>query len=319
MARKPRVEYPGAVYHVMARGNERTRIFRNEADARLFLTVLEAGLRRFHAEVHAWCLMPNHYHLALQTHEPTLSRLMAWVQTTFTVRYNRTHRRVGHLFQGRYRAELVDADTYASTLVRYIHLNPVRRRSRGQVIYTGRWENLQTYRWSSHRSWTGMEKPLIEGQSFEWLRYWGRRLPEARKAYRLDIQQELRRKTGVDWKSCVLCGLVAGGEDLLERVENLLQRKPDAISAAWKLEERAARRRVIAEELLAQETDRRWRIWLRVEGKGEKRVDVARDLGYRDGGSVLQILKRLEARAASSPQQARKLKAYQRRLSSVED
>jgi len=188
MARKPRVEYAGAVYHVMARGNERARILMGAEDARMFLEVLEPGLQRFQAVVHAYCLMPNHFHLALQTHEPTLSRLMAWVQTTFTVRYKRRHRRVGHLFQGRYRAELVDADAYAMTLVRYIHLNPVRARRRGKIVYTGTLEQLKIYPLSSHRAWCGLEKPTLKALSGEWLHYWARSAGAARRAYRRDIE-----------------------------------------------------------------------------------------------------------------------------------
>lgn len=319
MARKPRVEYAGAVYHVMARGNERARIFFDERDAGMFLEVLDAGLARFQGEVHAWCLMPNHFHLALQTHELSLSRLMAWVQTTFTVRYNRRHRRVGHLFQGRYRAELVEADAYASTLVRYIHLNPVRGRRRGRVVYTGTCDELDAYRWSSHRAWAGLGKPILGRESLKWLAYWGRRTGPARRAYRGDIERELSRGEGVDWKDCVEGGLVAGGEALRELVERLLRRKPDRLSAAWRRERHEGRRAARAARLLAQETDPRWRIWLRAEGMGEPRVQIARDMGYRDGGSVLQILKRLDARADRDRDWGRKRDGYRRELSSVED
>ncbi|GEM_PF-6648869 len=116
VARKPRLEWEGACYHIMARGNARARIFEGEEDYLLFVETLEEGLARFGVELHAWVLMPNHYHLAASTPRGNLSRWMAWQQTTYTARYNRRHRRVGHLFQGRYRAEVVDADGYARHL-----------------------------------------------------------------------------------------------------------------------------------------------------------------------------------------------------------
>jgi len=102
MARKVRVEFPGAIYHVMMRGNERARIFRGTKDYSLFLEALDQGRERFGVDIHAYCLMPNHVHLAIKTPQGNLSRFMAWLQTTFTVRYNLKHRRSGHLFQGRY-------------------------------------------------------------------------------------------------------------------------------------------------------------------------------------------------------------------------
>ena len=132
MARKPRLEWEGASYHIMARGNARARIFEGKADYLLFMETLQDSLSRFSIELHAWVLMPNHYHLAASTPRANLSRWMAWLQTTFTARYNRRRRRVGHLFQGRYRAEIVDADAYARYLVLYIHLNPVRSRRQGR-------------------------------------------------------------------------------------------------------------------------------------------------------------------------------------------
>ena len=137
MARKPRLEWEGASYHVMARGNERARIFTSKADYLLFIETLQESLSRFGVDLHASVLMLNHYHLAASTPRANLSRWMAWLQTTFTARYNRRHKRVGHLFQGRCRAEIVDADAYARHLILYIHLNPIRpRRSNGCVWWT---------------------------------------------------------------------------------------------------------------------------------------------------------------------------------------
>ena len=109
------MEFAGAVYHVMARGNERREVFRDDQDRQRLLAALAEAVERFGLRVHAYCLMPNHYHLLLGTPRANLSRAMAWLQTTYTARFNRRHRRSGHLFQGRYKAQLVEADAYAQT------------------------------------------------------------------------------------------------------------------------------------------------------------------------------------------------------------
>ena len=110
MARPIRVEFPGAVYHVTARGNERKRIFRDDEDRRRFLVALEEMAAQFGVEVLVFCLMPNHYHLVIRTPKANLSRAVGWLQTTYTIRFNRRYRRSGHLFQGRFKAHLVEED-----------------------------------------------------------------------------------------------------------------------------------------------------------------------------------------------------------------
>ena len=110
MARPVRVEYANAVYHLTARGNERKAIYRDHQDRQRFLETLEDARQRFALVVHGFCLMPNHYHLLVQTPRANLSAAAAWLQTTYSVRFNRRHRRSGHLFQGRYKAHLVEED-----------------------------------------------------------------------------------------------------------------------------------------------------------------------------------------------------------------
>jgi REP element-mobilizing transposase RayT len=121
MSRKVRVEFEGAVYHVMARGNERKPTFRDDRDRERFWDALREATERFGLLVHAYCLMPNHYHLVIETLRANLNQAMGWLQTTYTMRFNRRHRRAGHLFQGRYKAQLVDAVEYGQWLVRYVH------------------------------------------------------------------------------------------------------------------------------------------------------------------------------------------------------
>ena len=126
MARPLRVDYPGALYHVTARGNERKAIFRHDADREQFLAVLAHAVERYRLRLHAYVLMDNHYHLLVETPEANLSLALRHLNGVYTGAFNRAHRRVGHLFQGRFKAIVVDKESYLLELSLYIHLNPVR-------------------------------------------------------------------------------------------------------------------------------------------------------------------------------------------------
>jgi len=126
MGRPLRIEYHDAFYHITARGNDRQNVFRTNKDRERFLEYLESATERYKAVIHAYCLMDNHYHLLLQTPEGNLSQIMHHINGAYTNYYNTKRNRAGHLFQGRYKAILVNIDEYAKELSRYIHLNPVR-------------------------------------------------------------------------------------------------------------------------------------------------------------------------------------------------
>lgn len=147
MSRPLRIELPDAVYHVTSRGNAREPIFLDSTDRLALLNVLGLALERFDAAMLAYCLMGNHHHFVLHTRQANLSRLMRHVNGVFTQRFNRRHGRVGHLFQGRFKAILVDRDRYLLELCRYVELNPVRA---GLVAAPGDWE------WSSYRAHCGL-------------------------------------------------------------------------------------------------------------------------------------------------------------------
>ena len=145
MPRLVRIQYPGAIYHVMARGDRREDIFLDDMDRRMFLAVLAEACGRTGWRCLAYVLMPNHYHLVLETPEPNLVVGMSWVQNTFTRRHNVRHKLWGHLFGGRYKAVLVDDEDafYLPTLIDYVHLNPVRA---GLVTPE---DGLESFPWSS--------------------------------------------------------------------------------------------------------------------------------------------------------------------------
>ncbi len=150
MARPLRIEFPGAIYHVTSRGDRRERIFVDDDDRRALLEVLARGMQRFDARVLSYCLMGNHYHFVLQTRCANLSLLMRHINGVYTQNFNRRHGVVGHLFQGRFKAILVDQDAYLLQVCRYVELNPVRAQ---MVPAAGDWP------WSSYRAHVG-QAPL---------------------------------------------------------------------------------------------------------------------------------------------------------------
>jgi putative transposase len=148
MARKPRIHYPGAFYHVILRGNARQDIFFDDADRYRFYLLMQEGTERYHHCIHAFCLMTNHVHLLVQVADVPLSRIMQNISFRYTRWSNWRQGRSGHLFQGRYKAVLVNADEYLLELVRYLHRNPVR---------AGMTTDPLEFPWSSHRAYCGKE------------------------------------------------------------------------------------------------------------------------------------------------------------------
>jgi len=146
VSRPIRLQYPGALFHVTSRGNRKQKIFRDDRDRQLFLELLGAAVQRFAWIVPAYALMPNHFHVVIQLTLETLSKGMQWLNGKYARAFNRRHGYVGHLFQGRFDAQLVDKNVYFLELLRYVVLNPVRA---GIVARPG------DYLWSSHRAVIG--------------------------------------------------------------------------------------------------------------------------------------------------------------------
>jgi REP element-mobilizing transposase RayT len=159
MARPLRIEFPGALYHITSRGDGRDDIYRGDGDRRLFLGLLTEVCERFNWWGHAYCLMTNHYHLLMETPDGNLSKGMRQLNGVYTQRFNDVHGRCGHVFQGRYKAIIVEKDAYLQELARYIVLNPVRA---GIVNWP------QDWRWSSYRATTG-EAPCPQWLRRDWL------------------------------------------------------------------------------------------------------------------------------------------------------
>jgi REP element-mobilizing transposase RayT len=179
MARKPRIHYPGAYYHVILRGNARQDIFFDDADRYRFYLLLQEGTERFGHRIHAFCLMTNHVHLVIQVADKPLSKIMQNLSFRYTRWVNWRQNRSGHLFQGRYKSVVVDGDEYLLELVRYTHLNPVR---------SGIAETPSEYRWSSHAAYCGSE--TIPWLSTEFvLGQFATKLATARKCFAVFVSE----------------------------------------------------------------------------------------------------------------------------------
>lgn len=219
MARQLRVEYEGAIYHVMSRGDRKEPIFEDDQDRRRFLRTLGETCVRADWEVHAYCLMGNHFHLVLETPKPTLVSGMKWFLGTYTQRFNARHRIRGHLFAGRYKSLLVDGsdDYYLRVVCDYVHLNPLRAGMLGEG------KSLEDFAWSSfpeylkhprkRAKWIRVDRLLGENgivQDNTSGRREYREIMAARCAQEGHAEEELWSAIRVGWKF--------GAEDFVERL-----------------------------------------------------------------------------------------------------
>lgn len=208
MARKPRLHIPGGLYHVMLRGNDGQNIFfTNDDRYRLFL-LLQEGIVLFEHRIHGFCFMGNHIHLAVQVSDEPLSKIMQNLSFRYTRWVNKQQRRTGHLFQGRYKAILVDGQSYLLELVRYIHLNPVR---------AGLVKNPRDYHWSGHRAYLGDE--TIPWLTTDWiLGLFSQETTQARQSYRRFIDLGIEEGYREEFHRGVKDARVLGDDDFLEMV-----------------------------------------------------------------------------------------------------
>ncbi|GAB6281011.1 MAG: hypothetical protein STSR0007_11520 [Thermovirga sp.] len=211
MTRPLRLEYPGALYHVMSRGDNKQKIFLNDHDHERFFVIYADIVKRLGWITFAWCLMDNHFHIVVETPEPNLSEGMRLLNGIYTQYYNHNHDRVGHLFQGRFRAIIVDRNAYLLELVRYVVLNPVRS---GQVRDPAEW------RWSSYRATAGIDRRpewLDAGWVLEAISEGLGDRDQQKEKYRAFIAEGMKKET--DLMERVQHQLYLGDEGFIERVQ----------------------------------------------------------------------------------------------------
>lgn len=306
MARKPRLHVPGGLYHVILRGNARQDIFFAPDDRYRFYELLAEGTTRYGYRVHAFCLMTNHVHLALQAGEQALSAGVQNLAFRYTRHLNARLKRVGHLFQGRFKAYLVDRDRYGLALMRYIHLNPVR---------AGMVRQPAAYPYSSHRAYLGREE--LAWLTTDWvLGQFGSRLGVARASYGRFINEGKAEGHNPMFYGGQADSRIVGEEDFVKTVVKpaLRQPRPPAVSElvayvcrSHRLDEKAlfaqgrARQPAEARALLA---------WLAVKTHAAPLTALAQRFG-RDLSTLSHAFARLEERSRKFPAFA---KALQRHL-----
>ena len=215
MARPLRIEYPGAVYHITSRGNEKKLIFKDERDREIFLDTLSQVDKRYNWLCHAYCLMNNHYHLIIETPDGNLSVGMRQLNGVYTQAFNRQHNRVGHLFQGRYKAILIQKDSHLLEVCRYVVLNPVRAKAV---------KRPEQWRWSSYQATAGIEKPH-PCLSTEWiLNQFGSTRRIAEKAYRKFVEDGIKQES--IWEA-VRAQSILGEEEFTATLTDYLRGKKD--------------------------------------------------------------------------------------------
>jgi putative transposase len=189
MARKPRIHFPGAFYHVIARGNRRQKIFRDNKDYQLYLSFLGEYKDRYGFSLYAYTLMPNHVHLLIEVGEVPLSRLMQNLQFRYCRNFNIKYKKSGHLFQGRYKAILCEKDSYFLELSAYIHLNAVR---------AGLVEDSFDYPWCSYRSYMRQDEDDLVDKNFLWAQFSDKRTVAA-KEYKRFVESRIGQGHGDDF------------------------------------------------------------------------------------------------------------------------
>ena len=210
MARQLRLEYPGAVYHVTSRGNARTPIFDDDEDRIAFLKQLHSAVSRFNWQCHAYCLMDNHFHLLIETPEANLSRGMRQLNGVYTQGFNRRHGRAGHLFQGRFKAIVVEKESYLLQLCRYIVRNPVAASMVGEPA---------DWIWSSYRATAGLV-PVPDCLTVDWiLGQFGRNRADAQNHYREFVADGIGASS--PW-SALVGQIFLGAEGFAEKLDPLL-------------------------------------------------------------------------------------------------
>ena len=214
MARPLRIEFPSAFYHVISRGNERKAIFKSDSDREKFLQYLKLATGRYRAVIYAYCLLDNHYHLLVETPEGNLSKVMRFINGSYATYFNVKRNRAGHLLQGRYKAILVEKDTYALALSRYIHLNPVK---------AGIVKRPEEYRWASYCAY-------IEKSNKDWidtgflLRQFSGDLAKSRRRF-MKFTHEGIKKELEDPAAQSFAGMILGREEFVKQVRSIVNGK----------------------------------------------------------------------------------------------
>jgi REP element-mobilizing transposase RayT len=326
MARPLRIDYPHAFYHVTCRGNERREIFRDDSDRETFLQKLQTSLEIYQVRLHAYVLMSNHFHLIVQTPKANLSEFMRHFNISYTAYFNRRHHRSGHLYQGRFKAIVIEADSYLLELSRYVHLNPVRVGSFKRREHKDALRHLEKYRWSS------LDGYLRRSKKRHWMTYDDvlNYVAGSGKEYAHFIKEGLAAGYSTPWDN--LTGqTVLGEEGFYERLRQKWQPKTasskEQPSARWleRLEPSEVLRQVAAyftiklEDLIKKRTryrdERALAMELMHRYSRAKQKEIGEHLRGLDYALVSRERKRLREKIENEPKARKWWREIEQRLS----
>jgi putative transposase len=269
MSRPLRIEYPGAVYHVTSRGNDKKPIFKDDHDRECFLNALQNVNKRYHWICHAYCLMTNHYHLLIETPDGNLTIGMRQLNGVYTQLFNKWHGKTGHIYQGRYKAILIQKESHLLEVCRYVVLNPVR----ANMV-----EQPGSYAWSSYCATAGQAKPHA-CLTTDWVlgRFSGKR-GKAEQEYKKFVSW------GIDQKSIwteVRGQSILGEDGFVDKLIDRLKKHKDLpeIPRSQRYAHRPSLERLFGEDTRKKGQARRRLIVKAVEQYGYKQTEVAAHLG----------------------------------------
>lgn len=327
MTRPLRIQYPDALYHVTCRGNERKEIFRNKEDQDVFLKLLARSLDIFNVHLLAYACMGNHFHLLACTPQGNLSEFMRHFNISYTGAFNRKYHRSGHLYQGRYKAFLIDADNYLLEVSRYIHLNPLRMKSKEPLEI--RWQNLWQNDSTSLPGYINQRKRKEFVNYRMVLDYFGGDARKSRNEYRKFIEEGLRNDVSSPLEKGRGTGII-GNEDFIDKIKQLFGKNEES-----KREQPALRELVKAytpDDLIAkyahlmnvkredlttkgrQSVERAMLMELLYRFCGITQPEIGKLMGGIDYSAVSQSRKRLQLKMKNEPEWGKKFEQIQSKL-----
>lgn len=327
MARPLRIQYPGALYHVTCRGNERRNIFLDDDDRKKFLRILSQSLNIYSVRLHTYALMNNHFHLLVETPLGNLGEFMRHFNITYTGYFNRRRKRSGHLYQGRYKSILVEKESYLTILSRYIHLNPIRIKRLAKSTDKEKLDELFSYPWSSLPGYLNVRKRETMVDYELVLAEYGGDTDKGRKAYRNDLVADIAK--GLELKGDIFGQSIVGGGDFIQWVKETFLEDKDVREQPSAVEIKRYLHKEAIVRLIEKETGKT------LDGLKNDKGDLRRmamELLYRRGGlkgpeigaifgvvysSVSQERKRLRERIEQDPSLQEMMEKLERELSTM--
>lgn len=321
MARPLRIEYEGAFYHITARGNERRNIYYSKSDYERFKQYLLESKKKYNCIFHCYVLMGNHYHLIIETHDENLNKIMHYINGSYTTYINIRRNRSGHLFQGRYKAILVDKDSYLVELSRYIHLNPVRAKIT---------EKPEDYPYSSYKVYISGGKVDIISEDFI-LSMLSKEKGEARKKYKAFTEIAIGAEIEDPTKK-VYGGMILGGREFIKETlkrlkKNYLQKEEISHRKALKstkeigdiLDEACEHFKISKEDALKDKRGdiRKMAIYLMKEHTGAKNSQIGELMGNVSYSAVAKTYQRLRKKIEKDTGLRRRINKIEAKLSFV--